>query len=184
MLSPQTPRNKRRLVLGLDLLKTQVLDTPQLSSCLTSLSRDLHKTSFNSITTKTSNQRRSTSQGSTRTVLKDITNTVHSRKTNLQLPPSTLNESTKDIDEDGDIVGTDLFGGIVDIDEVQVFDCSSQEDSDSENDETDVDDPMDTEPDHVLNITTDSAQKQQPAHVFVKSSKPSMNHFSHSDGND
>ncbi|CAF2074432.1 unnamed protein product [Brassica napus] len=38
-LSPQTPLNKRRCILGLEKIKDQVNDIPVLSSCLTSLSR-------------------------------------------------------------------------------------------------------------------------------------------------
>uniref|UniRef100_M4CV47 Uncharacterized protein n=1 Tax=Brassica campestris TaxID=3711 RepID=M4CV47_BRACM len=37
MLSPQTARNKRRCVLGLDILTNQTSDSPKQSSCLTNL---------------------------------------------------------------------------------------------------------------------------------------------------
>nr|VDD11744.1 unnamed protein product [Brassica rapa] len=49
MLSPHTPRKIRRCVLGLDQIRSQVPNTPELRSCFTSLTRDLEKTSFRSI---------------------------------------------------------------------------------------------------------------------------------------
>ncbi|KAL0712947.1 hypothetical protein Bca4012_019925 [Brassica carinata] len=140
------------------------------------------KRSFNSTKKNSKKQRGSTSEGSTRTVLKDITNTAHLPKTNSRIPSSTFNESTKDIYEDEDMVGTDLFGGIIDGDEVQVFDCSSQEDTDTENDETDVDDPMDSELDPVINIEPLSAHMGQRPGVFLSSAEVTMNKFSPRDG--
>ncbi|KAG2323608.1 hypothetical protein Bca52824_016821 [Brassica carinata] len=147
MLSPQTPRNKRRCLLGLDLMKDQVQDTPMRSSCLTSLPKDLHKKSFKSIKSKASHTRRNS-----RAVLKDITNIAHLHKTNSHSPSKSGGDaSTHSMDEDDEIVGNDLFGGIIDTDHQQVFDCSSLENTDTEDDESDLDDSMDSEADVVQN---------------------------------
>ncbi|KAG2303936.1 hypothetical protein Bca52824_032587 [Brassica carinata] len=63
-LSPLTPLNKRRLVLGLEKIKDQVNDSPVFTSCLTSLSKGLQKRSFKSMKTKGCHQARSSSNGS------------------------------------------------------------------------------------------------------------------------
>ncbi|KAJ4917584.1 Uncharacterized protein Rs2_03134 [Raphanus sativus] len=125
----------------------------------------------------------STSQGSTRTVLKDITNTAHLPKRNSRKPSSTIKTSTNEIHQDEYIVGTDLFGGIDATDDVQVFDCSSDENTDTD-DETDVDDPMDYEPDPVLHIISESKQKDKRPPVSIKNFGSSMTKFSNSNGND
>ncbi|CAN6829991.1 unnamed protein product [Brassica oleracea] len=107
--SPQTPRNKRKIFLGLDTIKDQVSDTPEFDkSCLTALST----------------------------------------------PSPTFNSSEQTIQEDDSLVGTNLFGGLIDEDNQQVFDCSSLENTDTENEYSDFDDPMDFETDVELNELT------------------------------
>ncbi|KAJ4866749.1 Uncharacterized protein Rs2_51721 [Raphanus sativus] len=147
MLSPQTPRNKRRCLLGLDSWKDQVEDTPMPTSCLTSLAKDLHQKSLKSIKSKALPPRRKSPS-----VLKDITNIVHLRKTNSHSPSkSAFDASTHSMGEEDEIVGNDLFG-----DHQQVFECSSPENTDTEDDESDLDDSMDSEGNVVLrNVTTD-----------------------------
>ncbi|KAG2270979.1 hypothetical protein Bca52824_065534 [Brassica carinata] len=114
--SPQTPRNKRKIFLGLDTIKDQVSDTPEFDkSCLTALSKDLQKRSFKAIKT----------------------NGCHQSK-------SSTNQT---IQEDDSLVGTDLFGGLIDEDNQQVFDCSSLENTDTENEYSDFDDPRNFETD-------------------------------------
>ncbi|CAF2051232.1 unnamed protein product [Brassica napus] len=44
--------------------------------------------------------------------------------------------------------------GIIDTDEAQVFECSSQENTDNEDEDSDIDDPMDSESTIVLNVPT------------------------------
>ncbi|KAH0879868.1 LOW QUALITY PROTEIN: hypothetical protein HID58_067262, partial [Brassica napus] len=101
--SPQTPRNKRKIFLGLDTIKDQVSDTPEFDkSCLTALST----------------------------------------------PSPTFNSSEQTIQEDDSLVGTDLFGGLIDEDNQQVFDCSSLENTDTENEYSDFDDPRNFETDN------------------------------------
>ncbi|CAN6968699.1 unnamed protein product, partial [Brassica oleracea var. botrytis] len=86
MLSPQTPRNIRRCVLG-----------------------DLEKTSFSSIKPGIQKKGASTSRRSTR---------------------------------------------IEDTDELQVFDCSSQDNTDTETEESDIDDPTDVDVELLVNVVT------------------------------
>ncbi|KAF2541811.1 hypothetical protein F2Q68_00029250 [Brassica cretica] len=154
MLSPQTPRNIRRCVLGLDQIRSQVPDTPELRSCFTSLTRDLEKTSFSSIKPGIQKKGASTSRRSTRNVLKDITNISHLRKKNEKLPSPKSNASAQNIYEDDAVVGNDLFGGIEDTDELQVFDCSSQDNTDTETEESDIDDPTDVDVELLVNVVT------------------------------
>ncbi|KAG2250067.1 hypothetical protein Bca52824_089695 [Brassica carinata] len=104
MLSPQTPRNIRRCVLG-----------------------DLEKTSFSSIKPGIQKKGASTSRRSTRNVLKDITNISHLRK---------------------------KMKRIEDTDELQVFDCSSQDNTDTETEESDIDDPTDVDVELLVNVVT------------------------------
>ncbi|KAG2314948.1 hypothetical protein Bca52824_018070 [Brassica carinata] len=171
-LSPQTPLNKRRCILGLDKMKDQVTDTPDtpsFQSCLTSLSKDLQKRSFKSNKTVGCHQSRTSSN-----VLKDITNIAHLRKTKCSERSSTFNASTESIEEENGLVGTDLW--IIDTDSEQVFDCSSLENTDSENDESDLDDPMDFEseyePNEIINKNPNSsvgvlkAPKSSPQTLF------------------
>ncbi|KAF2586134.1 hypothetical protein F2Q70_00035902 [Brassica cretica] len=149
--SPQTPRNKRKIFLGLDTIKDQVSDTPEFDkSCLTALSKDLQKRSFKAIKTNGCHQSKSSTN-----VLKDITNIAHLRKKRKRKAPSpTFNSSEQTIQEDDSLVGTDLFGGLIDEDNQQVFDCSSLENTDTENEYSDFDDPRDFETDVELNELT------------------------------
>ncbi|CAH8300637.1 unnamed protein product [Eruca vesicaria subsp. sativa] len=87
-----------------------------------------------------------------RSVLKDITNISHLRKTNSHSPSkSEVDASTHSMDKDDEIVGNDFFGGIIHTDHQQVFDCSSPENTDTEDDESELDDSMDEEANVVLN---------------------------------
>ncbi|CAN7058530.1 unnamed protein product [Brassica rapa subsp. trilocularis] len=142
MPSPQTPRNIRRLQLGIDTPTDQILTTPKQSSCLTSSkSRDVgseqlsttskqqdpsiqkkrNENSFRKFSDKRQRKRISD-------VLKDITNIDLSLGTeNQESPTSTIFPDTE-------------FGvNINDACELE-FDCSSLDTTDSEN-ETDVDLP-------------------------------------------
>ncbi|CAH8307268.1 unnamed protein product [Eruca vesicaria subsp. sativa] len=137
------------------------------------LLEDLHKKSFKSVKSKPKGQLRKP-----RSVLKDITNIAHLRQINSHSPSkSEVDGSTHSIDEDDEIVGNDLFGGtvskflsfynlevytlmqlyvntftgIIHTDHQQVFDCSSPENSDTENDESEFDDSIDEEVDVLLN---------------------------------
>ncbi|CAH8380779.1 unnamed protein product [Eruca vesicaria subsp. sativa] len=103
-LSPQTPLNKRRYILGVEKIKDQVNDTPVSNSCLTSLSKDLHKRSFKAMKPC----HRTTSESN---VLKDITNIAHLRRKNRSSSPSTFDAPDQSIEEEDGLVGTDLFGG-------------------------------------------------------------------------
>ncbi|CAF2112429.1 unnamed protein product [Brassica oleracea var. botrytis] len=147
--SPQTPRNKRKIFLGLDTIKDQVSDTPEFDkSCLTALSKDLQKRSFKAIKTNGCHQSKSSTN-----VLKDITNIAHLRKKKRKAPSPTFNSSEQTIQEDDSLVGTDLFGGLIDEDNHQVFDCSSLENTETENEYSDFDDPMDFETDELNELT-------------------------------
>ncbi|KAJ4905835.1 Uncharacterized protein Rs2_09493 [Raphanus sativus] len=122
--SPQTPRNKRRRVLGIDTIIDEVSDTPEFDrSCLTSLSNDLQKRSFKAMKSKGCHQSKS---------------------------------SCNTLDEDDGLVGTDLFGGLIDADNEQVFDCSSLENTDTEDEDSDFDDTVDFETEVELNRNRNS----------------------------
>ncbi|KAG2258209.1 hypothetical protein Bca52824_077503 [Brassica carinata] len=123
--SPQTPRNKRKIFL-----------------------EDLQKRSFKAIKTNGCHQSKSSTN-----VLKDITNIAHLRKKKRKAPSPTFNSSEQTIQEDDSLVGTDLFGGLIDEDNHQVFDCSSLENTETENEYSDFDDPMDFETDELNELT-------------------------------
>ncbi|KAF3502702.1 hypothetical protein F2Q69_00043275 [Brassica cretica] len=89
--------------------------------------------------TKGCHQTRSSSN-----VLKDITNIAHLRKKQCSSSSSTFDASAQSLEEEDGFVGTDL--GIIDTDSQQVFECSSLENTDTENEDSDLDDPMDFEP--------------------------------------
>ncbi|KAH0845269.1 hypothetical protein HID58_091858, partial [Brassica napus] len=171
-LSPQTPLNKRRCILGLEKLKDQVNDTPVFSSCLTSLSKDLQKRSFKSMKTKACHQTRSSSN-----VLKDITNTAHLRKKQRSSSSDNFDASAQSIEEEDGLVGTDLFGGIIDTDSQQVFECSSLENTDTENEDSDLDDPMDFEPEVEPNDKERVALESAHTVGVVKAPKPSYEKY-------
>ncbi|KAG5411885.1 hypothetical protein IGI04_008204, partial [Brassica rapa subsp. trilocularis] len=191
-LSPQTPLNKRRCILGLEKIKDQVNDTPVLSSCLTSLSKDLQKRSFESMKTKGCHQTRSSSN-----VLKDITNIAHLRKKKCISSSSTFDAPAESIQEEDGLVGTDLFGGsqsfikstvfnafwylqiidfffsgFIDTDSQQVFECSSLENTDTENGDSDLDDHMDYEPEVEPNNSERVAPNSEHIVGVVKAPKP------------
>uniref|UniRef100_A0A0D3A952 ATP-dependent DNA helicase n=1 Tax=Brassica oleracea var. oleracea TaxID=109376 RepID=A0A0D3A952_BRAOL len=123
-LSPQTPLNKRRCILGLEKIKDQVNDIPVLSSCLTSLSKDLQKRSFKSMKTKGFHQTRSSSNGS--------------------------------LIQNGQ----------------QVFECSSLENTDTENEDSDLDDTMDFEPEVEPNDRERVAPNSEHTVDVIKAPKP------------
>ncbi|KAH0893526.1 hypothetical protein HID58_055955, partial [Brassica napus] len=166
-LSPQTPLNKRRCILGLETIKDQVNDTPVLSSCLTSLSKDLQKRSFKSMKTKGCHQTRSSSN-----VLKDITNIAHLRKQKCNSSSSTFDASAQSIQEEDGLVGTDLFGGFIDTNSQQVFECSSLENTDTENEDSDLDDTMDFEPEVEPNDRERVAPNSEHTIGVIKAPKP------------
>ncbi|WZZ15867.1 hypothetical protein YC2023_108956 [Brassica napus] len=173
-LSPQTPLNKRRCILGLEKIKDQVNDTPVLSRCLTSLSKDLQKRSFESMRTKGYHQTRSS-----RNVLKDITNIAHLTEKKCISSSSTFDPSAQSIQEEDGLVGTDLFGGsqsfikrFIDTDSQQVFECSSLENTDTENGDSDLDDPMDYEPEVEPNNSERVAPNSEHIVGVVKAPKP------------
>ncbi|KAL0704043.1 hypothetical protein Bca4012_070468 [Brassica carinata] len=171
-LSPQTPLNKRRCILGLEKIKDQVNDTPVFSSCLTSLSKDLQMKSFKSMKTKACHQTRSSSN-----VLKDITNTAHLRKKQRSSSSDNFDASAQSIEEEDGFVGTDLFGGIIDTDSQQVFECSSLENTDTENEDSDLDDPMDFEPEVEPNDRERVALDAEHTVGVVKAPKPSYQKY-------
>ncbi|KAL0704041.1 hypothetical protein Bca4012_070466 [Brassica carinata] len=171
MLSPQTPRNLRRLVLGLDLIKDRVSYTPTPSSCLTSITKDLHERSFKSIKSKGGHKRKSSCN-----VLKDITNISHLPNKRTPKQARTFNASTQTIEEEDELVGNDLFGGIVDEDNDQVFECSSQENTDTENEDSDLDDPIVSEEQDDRMITTNKAPNSERPDEIKKASKQSKSY--------
>ncbi|CAN7110872.1 unnamed protein product [Brassica rapa subsp. narinosa] len=132
-LSPQTPLNKRRCILGLEKIKDQVNDTPVLSSCLTSLS---------------------------------------SKKKKCISSSSTFDAPAESIQEEDGLVGTDLFGGFIDTDSQQVFECSSLENTDTENGDSDLDDHMDYEPEVEPNNSERVAPNSEHIVGVVKAPKP------------
>ncbi|CDY44605.1 BnaA04g09850D [Brassica napus] len=149
MLSPQTPRNIRRLQLGLDTFRNQTSHSPKQSSCLTYLtSRDFGSKQLSS-TSKQQNCFRSPSSSiqkkrkensfrklpdkrqrkRTSAVLKDITNIDFSLATeNQESPTSTVFPDTE-------------FGENIDETCELEFDCSSLDATDSEYEYEDVDLP-------------------------------------------
>ncbi|KAL0681038.1 hypothetical protein Bca4012_047885 [Brassica carinata] len=152
MLSPQTPQNKRRCVLGLDILTNQTSDSPKQSSCLTNLTsrefgaKQLSKTSSqkNCFRTPSSSILKKTKENSfkklpdkrqrkgTSNILKDITNIDFSLGSENQESPSPT------------VIPEPDFGAIVDeIGELE-FDCSSLDTTDSEYETEDVDGPSST----------------------------------------
>ncbi|XP_056862974.1 uncharacterized protein LOC108853762 [Raphanus sativus] len=147
-------------------MKDQVIDTPVFSSCLTSLSKDLNKSSFKSVKTKGGQKKRSSSN-----VLKDITNIAHLKTRNASSSSSTFNAFDESIEEEDDIVGTDLFGGIIDTDSEQVFDCSSLENTDTETEDSDLDDHMDFEPEVEPNERERITPNSEHTDVVVKPPK-------------
>ncbi|KAF2578536.1 hypothetical protein F2Q68_00002169 [Brassica cretica] len=148
MLSLQTPRNIRRLQLGIDTPTYQISVTPKQSSCLTSLkSRDVgsgqlsttskHEDRFRSPKSSIQKKRKENSflklpdkrqRKRTSDILKEITNIDFSLGTeNQESPTSTVFPDTE-------------FGANIDETCEQEFDCSSLDTTDSEN-ESDVDLP-------------------------------------------
>ncbi|KAF3540362.1 hypothetical protein F2Q69_00018817 [Brassica cretica] len=139
MLSPQTPRNKRRCVLGLDILTNQTSDSPKQSSCMTNLTlitsipfmplaSILQKTKENSFKKLPyKRQRKGTSN-----ILKDITNIDFSLGSENQESPSPT------------VIPEPDFGAIVDETGELEFDCSSLDTTDSEYETEDVDGPSST----------------------------------------
>ncbi|CAN6820876.1 unnamed protein product [Brassica oleracea] len=171
MLSPQTPRNIRRLQLGIDTPTYQIPVTPKQSSCLSSLkSQDVgsgqlsttskhedpsiqkkrKENSFLKLPDK--RQRKRTSD-----ILKDITNIDFSLGTeNQESPTSTVFPDTE-------------FGANIDETCEQEFDCSSLDTTDSEN-ESDVDLPSS---EHGLHNTEKSTaatkgQKKDGINILMK----------------
>ncbi|KAH0939176.1 LOW QUALITY PROTEIN: hypothetical protein HID58_006637 [Brassica napus] len=153
MLSPQTPRNLRRLVL-----------------------EDLHKRSFKSIKSKGGHKRKSDCN-----VLKDITNISQVPNKRTPKHARTFNASTQTIEEDDELVGNDLFGGIVDEDNDQVFECSSQENTDTEDEDSDLDDPIVSEEQDDRMIITNKAPNSERVVESVKASKPSKSYVNEND---
>ncbi|KAJ4899738.1 Uncharacterized protein Rs2_13689 [Raphanus sativus] len=162
-LSPQTPLNKRRCMLGLDKMKDQVIDTPVFSSCLTSLSKDLNKSSFKSVKTKGGQKKRSSSN-----VLKDITNIAHLKTRNASSSSSTFNAFDESIEEEDDIVGTDLFG----------------ENTDTETEDSDLDDHMDFEPEVEPNERERITPNSEHTDVVVKPPKAAKQKILVENGNE
>ncbi|CAN6925211.1 unnamed protein product [Brassica oleracea] len=153
MLSPQTPRNLRRLVL-----------------------EGLHERSFKSIKSKGCHKRKSSCN-----VLKDITNISHFPNKRTPKQAHTFNASTQTIEEDDELVGNDLFGGIVDEDNDQVFECSSQENTDTENEDSDLDDPIVSEEQDDRIIITNKAPNSERPDEIVKASKQSKSYVNEND---
>ncbi|CAF2137554.1 unnamed protein product, partial [Brassica napus] len=149
MLSPQTPRNIRRLQLGLDTFRNQTSHSPKQNSCLTYLtcrdfdSKQLSSTSkqqncFRSPSSSIQKKRKENSfqklpdkrqRKRTSAVLKDITNIDFSLGTeNQESPTSTVFPDTE-------------FGVNIDETSELEFDCSSLDTTDSEYEYDDVDLP-------------------------------------------
>ncbi|CAN6866989.1 unnamed protein product [Brassica oleracea var. botrytis] len=161
------PISNQPIPLSLEKIKDQVNDIPVLSSCLTSLSKDLQKRSFKSMKTKGFHQTRSSSN-----VLKDITNIAHLRKKKCNSSSSTFDASAQSIQEEDRLVGTDLFGGFIDTDSQQVFECSSLENTDTENEDSDLDDTMDFEPEVDPNDRERVAPNSEHTVDVIKAPKP------------
>ncbi|CAN7086002.1 unnamed protein product [Brassica oleracea var. botrytis] len=153
MLSPQTPSNLRRLVF-----------------------EDPHERSFKSIKSKGGHKRKSSCN-----VLKDITNISHLPNKRTPKQARTFNASTQTIEEEDELVGNDLFGGIVDEDNDQVFECSSQENTDTKNEDSNLDDPIVSEEQDDRMIITNKAPNSERRDEIVKASKQSKSYVNEND---
>ncbi|KAL0802893.1 hypothetical protein Bca101_058069 [Brassica carinata] len=132
-----TPSNKRRCVLGVSMETKQATKTPDQGSCLSSAKSHVSKA------TNTCKKKRGPiqkkQQMNRRALLDNITNTGNltasetideASKTNNERDNDNLLDDDEAIDEDLD----DCGGIIEELDGSLEFDCSSQEDSDSESD--------------------------------------------------
>ncbi|KAH0926517.1 hypothetical protein HID58_018773, partial [Brassica napus] len=133
-ITPKTPSNRRRCVLGVSLDSNQDNNTPYQSTKVTKDSET--KTTQRPIEKK----QRKTKCG----LLDDITNIANSSVNEIEDTPSnTINEREEEVVPDDDEAIDDCdddFGGIIEeLDGNLEFDCSSQESSDSENNEESVD---------------------------------------------
>ncbi|CAF1867471.1 unnamed protein product, partial [Brassica napus] len=70
-----------------------------------------------------------------------------------------------------------FFAGIIDTDSQQVFECSSLENTDTENEDSDLDDPMDFEPEVEPNDKERVALDAEHTVGVVKAPKPSYQKY-------
>ena len=134
---------------------------------------------------------------SSRNVLKDLSNIAHLTGKKCISSSSTFDPSAQSIQEEDGLVGTDLFGGsqsfikstvfnafwylqiidfffsgFIDTDSQQVFECSSLENTDTENGDSDLDDHMDYEPEVEPNNSERVAPNSEHIVGVVKAPKP------------
>ncbi|KAL0681732.1 hypothetical protein Bca4012_048579 [Brassica carinata] len=139
--TPKTPSNKRRRRNGVCLDSDQANNTPDQSSCLTSLNSQVLKATDIKTRLKTVSNKQ---QKNRRALLHDIASISNSIAFDFEDTPSkTVNDRDEDnVPDDDEAIDDcdDDFGGIIEeLDGDLEFDCSSQESSESELDEDIVD---------------------------------------------
>ncbi|CAF2270233.1 unnamed protein product [Brassica rapa] len=99
---------------------------------------------------------------------------------------SRSNASAQNIYEDDVVVGNDLFGGIEDTDELQVFDCTSQDNTDTETEKSNIDDPTDVDVELLVNVVTkktgDSQRPDVTGTTVVNYTAKKKQHLKENDG--
>ncbi|CAF1855858.1 hypothetical protein Bca4012_031958 [Brassica carinata] len=140
-LKPSTPINKRKCVLGLDLMTNETDGTPAQRSCVTEFASKQVSTSRHTANyTNAKTQRKKP-----RTVLQDITNISSSflninEDSSNQTFEATIDGPLTDVSEDDEMSAAydSDYGGTIE-DNVEVnWDCSSQERTDSESESDDI----------------------------------------------
>ncbi|KAG2311536.1 hypothetical protein Bca52824_023093 [Brassica carinata] len=135
--TPTPPSNKRRCVLGVSMETEQVTRTSDQGSCLSSVKSHVSKATNTCKKKRGPIQKKQHMNGSA--LLDNITNTENlspsetideASKTNNERDDDNILDDDEAIDEDLD----DFRGIIEELDGSLEFDCSSQEDSDSESD--------------------------------------------------
>ncbi|CAF2133840.1 unnamed protein product, partial [Brassica rapa] len=144
MLSPQTPRNKRRCVLGLDILTNQTSDSPKQSSCLTNLTCNPRFDAKQFSRTASQKNCFRTPSLITSMPFMPLASILQKTKDNSfkKLPDKRQRKRTSNILKDITNIAFSL--AIVDETGKLEFDCSSLDTTDSEYETDDVDGPSST----------------------------------------